>query len=83
MYYLNSSGKDVSFTFNGVKYSILCWDRAEFPDEVYDYVESSVPQIEVDYEMHIAMSQGEIAFARQWSEFKDPNIQLERIAQWP
>lgn len=86
MYYLNSSGRDIRFSYGPVIYTIPCWERKNLPDELYDFLDGNIDiPLEVDYEMHIALAQEEIAFANQWSEFKDKeeNAQFERIGQWP
>lgn len=56
MYYVNSSGKDVTFYYKGEKFIILAWSHVDLPEELYEYIESNPINIplEVDYHRYIA-----------------------------
>ncbi len=58
-YYVNTSGRDLQFSYAGEKYTILAWTQVNLPDVLYDFIESNKIPLEIDYQRFIAESQSE------------------------
>jgi len=68
MYFVNLTGMPLDLVHNGIKFHVHAWEHVDLPEELYDFIQSNIPKLEVDYPRYIAEL-----------EHDDPNIADQRL----